>query len=617
MKKDSTTFFGKLFGIRAELLRGDSLFAILIFVIVSAFLVNLAVSVWHNIRLQRDITKTAAIENIQSISHVLSMTSEALLAADELSALRRIISETRLENNLIQCQIVLPTGKIIADADPDHINQLALPQTWEGIEADPTEHLVDNEIRLGIPLTVGGRGPASLLISAGIPKVYGMGNITQTAQMALACLALATMLLVHRHTRFRLKAIGAIHEALMAVRLGESSMQSLELNPNLGYEAVAWNQILGQRQGQQIRTAIELVQESLHDNSGENDTFITICDSLPLGLILVNRELTVEYCNNGACTLLKTTPEDLNNARLTDHISNPMLIDPLDSAIKHPSQKRINVEIQPNPSESTIIRFTVCPIQTEGEGDRVVLTIEDITGQKVSEKARNEFLSTATHELRTPLTNVQLYTEKALGNCQEDPTGTARSLSVISRESKRLETIVSEILSISELEAGCLSIKQDDVRLKEIMQQLKTEYTPQAKEKRLKLSFDLAPKIPVIHADQGKLCVVLHNLIGNAIKYTPRQGQVQVKLEVIDDAISIQVSDTGIGIAESDINHIFNKFYRAKDRRLAKITGSGLGLSIARELARLHGGDITVESCLNEGTTSTFTIPVSQEDAVA
>jgi signal transduction histidine kinase len=241
-----------------------------------------------------------------------------------------------------------------------------------------------------------------------------------------------------------------------------------------------------------------------------------------------------------------------------------------------------------------------------------MVTIEDITQQKVAERARNDFLAHAAHELRTPLTNVQLYVEKALEDYQDDPADTARSLSVVTRESRRLEKTISEILSISEIEAGVHALKKDDVKLGVVFEQLKAEYAPAAAEKQLELSFDLPPKFPILHADRDKLCLALHNLVGNAIKYTPEGGQVRVKVGVEEKELYVRVSDSGIGISSDDIDKVFDKFYRAKDRRLARITGSGLGLAIARQLIRGHDGDITVQSELDQGSTFTLTLPVTE-----
>jgi two-component system sensor histidine kinase VicK len=109
--------------------------------------------------------------------------------------------------------------------------------------------------------------------------------------------------------------------------------------------------------------------------------------------------------------------------------------------------------------------------------------------------------------------------------------------------------------------------------------------------------------------------LALHNLVGNALKYTPEGGRVAINVEVSPKQILVSVADTGIGISPEDAERIFERFYRAKDPRVAKITGTGLGLTLAREVVRMHGGDITVESQIDQGSTFTMTLPAKVEAA--
>jgi signal transduction histidine kinase len=240
--------------------------------------------------------------------------------------------------------------------------------------------------------------------------------------------------------------------------------------------------------------------------------------------------------------------------------------------------------------------------------------IEDVSQYQVAEEARATFLARAAHELRTPLTNIELHAESALENCQCDPGITAQSLAVVNEESHRLERVVNEILSISEMEAGAFSPKKDDLDLEELMRQLKADYASLAQEKKISLAFELPPKLPVLHADRDKFALALHNLIGNALKYTDVEGHVTVAATVAEDHLTIDVADTGIGIRVEDMSKVFDKFYRAEDKRVVDIKGSGLGLAIARDVIRLHGGDITVESELNKGSTFTVMLPIAAED---
>jgi signal transduction histidine kinase len=119
----------------------------------------------------------------------------------------------------------------------------------------------------------------------------------------------------------------------------------------------------------------------------------------------------------------------------------------------------------------------------------------------------------------------------------------------------------------------------------------------------------------VIQGDSDKIMLALHNLVGNALKYTPSGGEVKVNVAVAADEWTVEVADTGVGIAANEVDRVFEKFYRSEDPRVVRMTGSGLGLALAREIARLHGGDITVRSELDKGSSFTLTIPMTDQES--
>ena len=174
------------------------------------------------------------------------------------------------------------------------------------------------------------------------------------------------------------------------------------------------------------------------------------------------------------------------------------------------------------------------------------------------------------------------------------------------------------MLCVAEIEAGSLSIRRDSLRTEQLFVELEEDYQAQSKDKSIEMVFDLPPKFPTIQADRDRLGQALHNLIGNAIKYTPSGGRIEVRVGFGEnDSMKVEIIDNGIGIDESQHERIFDRFCRADDRRIAKVTGSGLGLALARQIARLHGGEIFVKSEIDKGSIFTFTIPGTQESTKA
>lgn len=605
----------RLSATRKELLRGDSWFALLIFTVISVFLFSLVASVWNNIMFQRDVTEKAGAEHVKAVGEVLAKAAEALMTVDELSALRRTIVEIAREHSLKQCRIVLPDGGILADADPDGINVLQLPPTWTDEVSAHTEQSLNNTVKLTFPLVVPGRGSALLEVAAGTEDRLEAAVAPQTAQMAIACLALASMLLVHRHARFRLKAIGAIQEVLLAFKDDNVDIATLELDPKLGLEAVAWNKLLGEKQSRQIRTVIQQVKETVHEKPQAADELTAAFDAVPYGLVLVNDRGQIEHVNGAAAVLLQNERTSLIRANVTDAIKDERVAAAITDVMDHPSSKRVVMEVEQGGAGACgVLRYTLCPVRHDGAHLGLV-TIEDVTQQRVAQSAMNSFLAKAAHELRTPLTNIRLYVENALEHYERDTATTGKGLNVINEEAQRLERSVSEILSVSQIEAGSFELRRDDVHLDLLLRQLQSDHEPQAAEKRIKLEFDLPPKLPVLQADRDKISLVLHNLLGNALKYTLSDGRVAVTAACEKGRLNIAVNDTGIGIAQDEVERVFEKFYRARDPQVANIKGSGLGLAIARDIARLHGGDIVLESEPGKGSTFTLVLPAPEEAA--
>jgi signal transduction histidine kinase len=603
----------KLFAMRKELVRGDSLFAVMIFTVVALFLFNLGASLWNNCLFARDVKEKAGVQHVKAVGDILAKAVEALLGANELSALRSTIAEAGVEHSLQFCRVVLPDGGVLADADPGGITVITLPSSWEGPPATYAETFAPGGVKFTFPLTVPGRGNAALEVAAGLDESLESGLAPQTAQMAIACLALASVLLVHRHARFRLKAIGAIHEVLLAVKEDGVDVSTLELDPHLGLEAVAWNRLLGERQNRQVSTALERVKEAVHERSATGDTLVSAFDKIPCGLVLVNDKMQVEHVNGAAGVFLQADRERLLQASVATVLKDEQVTRAVQAALDHPASKRVVVEVgQSGSMTSGVLRYTISPT---GHGDThfVLVTIEDVTQQRVAEAAMNSFLAKAAHELRTPLTNIRLFVEEALEHCERDPAATSRCLNIMNEEAQRLDRTVSEILSVSQIEAGSFELKRDDVSVASLLGQLKADHEAQARERDITLEFDQPPKLPVIQADRDKIALALHNLVGNALKYTLEGGRVTVATTAENGRLTVAVTDTGIGIDPEERERVFDKFYRSKNPQATSVKGSGLGLPIAREVARLHGGDVTLESELGKGSTFTLTVPLGEE----
>lgn len=232
---------------------------------------------------------------------------------------------------------------------------------------------------------------------------------------------------------------------------------------------------------------------------------------------------------------------------------------------------------------------------------------------KVVDRMKTEFLSMISHELRTPMTPIKGYAEMLLsGQVGEISETQKRAVNVIKKEGEHLLSLIDSILDVSRLERGVsLELKKEPISMKVLLDDLRQVMESDLENRGISLEIDLPPGFPTLIGDSNKLHRLLTNLLGNAVKFTPRGGWVKVVGTREDDTARIQVDDNGIGIAKENLDKIFDRFYQVDSSYTRAVGGVGLGLAIAREIVEAHGGRIWAESDgLGKGTRIIFSLPV-------
>jgi signal transduction histidine kinase len=243
--------------------------------------------------------------------------------------------------------------------------------------------------------------------------------------------------------------------------------------------------------------------------------------------------------------------------------------------------------------------------------------IDDKSRQlEIASQHKSQFLANMSHELRTPLNAILGYTELILDNIYgETPDKMREVLDRLQANGKHLLGLINDVLDLSKIEAGELTLDLADYSLKEVVQTVFTAVESLATGKKLALTADVGQNLPIGHGDERRLVQVLLNLVGNAIKFTDK-GEVGIKATKSDGSFTVAVRDTGPGIAPSDQDKIFGEFQQAANSATKRKGGTGLGLSIAKRIIGMHGGRIWVESDVGKGSTFAFTIPVKVERQV-
>lgn len=519
-------------------------------------------------------------------------------------------------------RVRLLNGQRLLDSGEQDLT--AVPEAWpEGPTPEPRTQFEANGSRADLTrvLRVPGKGVAILemtFVSPQRPQQTGAraAGYLWTGGMGLVMLGGIVVVAIRR-----LKPVGAVWTALSDCGDTSATLEVLRVSPRFGPEAVIWNQLIEERDA--LRAGVCGTGPSRTEAVADQITseWRGVLDGLWYGVIVVGRDLTVRYANGAAAVMLARRREELQGHEVSEVFGDQRVSGQVRSALAAENRQRRTLEIsrsRPGAGKDSVgvLRLGVRSIGG-GDGIGAFIVIEDVTQQRIADEARNSFVAQAAHELRTPLTNILLYLETLTDDdaAGVDETRRAEAVNVINQEARRLERIVADMLSVSEIEAGALSLRVDDVRLDQLIDDLRNDFRKQAEEKQMKLHFDLPPKLPVIRGDRDKLMLALQNLVGNALKYTPAGGTVTFRVvtppEESGGELIFEVVDNGIGIREDEQEMIFEKFYRAKDRRVASITGTGLGLALARQVARMHRGEISLKSQLDKGSTFTFRLPTA------
>ena len=226
------------------------------------------------------------------------------------------------------------------------------------------------------------------------------------------------------------------------------------------------------------------------------------------------------------------------------------------------------------------------------------------------DQMKSDFFSTVTHELRTPLSSIKMGISLLTGGREGPLTeGQKELLTLVKQENNRMVGLVNAILDLSKMEAGMTTYQIEQKNIVPLIDQVVKEMKPLVETKKIRLESEVAEKLPIPKIDTERFLQVLRNVIGNALKFTPEGGRVNVSVRTIDRGLQISVADTGPGIPEKNLTTIFEKFQQVNTKGSDKTKGTGLGLAIAKQVITHHGGKIWAESKLGEGSTFFILLP--------
>jgi len=472
--------------------------------------------------------------------------------------------------------------------------------------------------------------PASIDVEVVLPMapVDGHSLAAYASMLSIALVVLGALFVAYRCLREQLRGVSRIANRLELHRDRiEDNLGLLRISDQLDGVTRTWNDLIDLTE--RLRSAVQRTEANeelcrVLQKSGGGGAIAEAVNALPDAFVYVAEETRFEFLNTAACRLFGWSPTDAKRMTLNDAASNGAggkALELLRAAAQseggfEPRSEIVTVDDGLNRGTSSY-RVSVIPVPGTRHQGSCVMIARDVSQQIRAEKAHEEFIAQVTHELRTPLTNIRAYTETLSSGMFEDPKVTAECYNVITKETRRLSRLVEDILSVSQLEVGTIDLKIDQVDLKSLLSEGVRDVRGIAEEKNIDVQLVLPAKLEPIRADRDKLAVVVINLLGNAIKYTPPNGNVVVGCQMAASSVMITVKDNGIGIDASELAKVFEKFQRGSNPEVQKESGTGIGLFTAREIARRHGGDIELISEKGKGSTFMVRLPHVESRASA
>jgi two-component system phosphate regulon sensor histidine kinase PhoR len=343
------------------------------------------------------------------------------------------------------------------------------------------------------------------------------------------------------------------------------------------------------------------------ETTGTKSILRKILDATREGVIVVTSDGLRITDSNAAARLAFAPQASLEGRPLEDVIENAEVIEAFRTASR--DGKTSDIHLKHKLEYTRRYDVHIAPLEL-GSEQQAIGYFYDVTQVHRLENIRQVFLSNISHELRTPLTSILAFVETLENGGLEDDENNRHFLDVIRRNGERMKNLIAEILELSQIEAGNVSLTVTDVKVSDLVNEIMTSLSSMAATREITLENRVAADA-IVRADHKRLEQMLTNLIDNAIRFNRRGGSVTVSDRVAAGRHLVSIADTGEGIGPKEMGRVFERFYRVDRARTREVGGTGLGLAIVKHLARLHGGEVSVDSELGVGTRFTIELPNS------
>jgi len=341
----------------------------------------------------------------------------------------------------------------------------------------------------------------------------------------------------------------------------------------------------------------------------EQERLKTLIENMGSALIMIDKQGAVSLVNKPFLEEFELTP-DVVMGEFYKEIQVPIEVENfIESVFMTETHSRVQIEFL---SGLKLKNFNVYGAPVIGEHERwlgIVIVFQDITELKKLEQIRKDFVANVSHELRTPVTSIKGFSETLLDGAYKDTETLLSFLEIVHTESNRLEMLINDLLDLSKVEQSGFRVNAQPMNMEAVIKRAREMIQPKIDEKSIHLKLEIQPV--TVLGDANRLIQVMMNLLINAVTYSSNHTEITIRLFRKDNRAIIQVEDQGIGIESSEIERLFERFYRVDRARSRNSGGTGLGLSIVKHLIEAHHGQVEVDSTVGVGTTFTIYLPLA------
>lgn len=533
---------------------------------------------------------------------------------EQQTRLRNIVRQVGARA-LARVTLITEDGTVIADSAVDDAelnsveNHLSRPEVQQALATGQgrdirASHTTGTRTMYRALRTELRHGGKPVVVRLGLPMTMlerETGKLQRHLAIAIGAAFLMALLLSLWMARSITKPLSDIAGAARRLSAGDATIRiQTRSHDEVGLLGEALNHMTDQ-----LRTKINELSE-------DRAQLLAMLTSMVEGVMVLDCRGRILQVNPALERMFDVRRTEIRGQISTEVLAHPELNELITTILSNRAGQEAEIVLMPG-GRCLHIETSVAGCERENEAC-AVLVFHDITELRRLEKIRKDFVANVSHELRTPLTSIKGYVEALLDGGKDDPDTTVNFLTIILKQSDRLNLILEDLLELSKIESGRVLFKEEPLDLRSLVERTLSMIKPLADKKRHTLISRVDDRLPPIAGDEGRLAQVLTNLLDNAVKYTPEQGTITVTARSLPDRmVELAVTDTGLGIPEQDRPRVFERFYRVDKARSRELGGTGLGLAIAKHIVEGHGGQVWVEAHTPKGSRFVVRLPVDRQ----